>query len=74
MTCYVDPTSGDVYDHTGSKVGNLDGTGWGHSWSGDFPRKALDVLYDALDSDKPSGYNQQLIAEMAAEQIEMGTP
>jgi len=74
MTCYVDSSNGDVYDHTGAVVGNLDGTGWGQSWTGDFPREALDVLYGALDSDKPSGYNQQLIAEIAAEQIEMGTP
>jgi len=70
MTCYVDPSNGNVFDHTGDVVGSIDIT----SWTGDFPREALDVLYDALDSDKPSGYNQQLIAEMAAEQMEMGTP
>lgn len=74
MTCYVDPVSGEVYDHTGAIVGNLDGTGWDRSWSGDFPREALDILREAMDGDQPSAYNQSLLADMASENIEMGTP
>jgi hypothetical protein len=74
MTCYVDPSNGDVYDHKGVIVGNLDNTGWGKSWGGDFPREALDVLRGAMDSTKPSAYNQALLADMASENIKIGTP
>jgi hypothetical protein len=74
MTCYFDPTTGDVFDHTGGKVGNLDGTGWGQSWRGDFPQEVLDILRSAMDGSKPSAYNQSLLADMASENIEQGTP
>ncbi len=75
MTCYFDPSTGDVYDHTGSIVGNLDtDTDWGQSWSGDFPREVLDVLHNAMEGSKPSAYNQELLADMASENIEIGTP
>jgi len=75
MTCYFDATTGDVWDHTGSKVGNLDtDTDWGQSWTGDFPREVLDVLRDAMEGSKPSAYNQSLLADMASENIEEGTP
>lgn len=74
MTCHVDPETGDVFDHTGSIVGNLDGTGWEQSWGGDFPREALDILREAMDGTKPSAYNQALLADMAGENIEIGTP
>lgn len=72
MTCYVDPSNGDVYDHEGTVVGNLDGTGWERSWRGDFPREALDVLREAMEGSKPSAYNQTLLADMASENIEVG--
>jgi len=70
MTCYWDPQTGDVYDHTGSVVGNLDVK----AWSGDFPRDVLDVLRGAMGGSKPSAYNQSLLADMASENIEIGTP
>jgi hypothetical protein len=72
MTCYIDPESGEVYDHTGTKVGTI--SEWGQSWSGDFPTEALDVLREAMDGDQPSAYNQSLLVDMASENIEMGTP
>ena len=74
MTCYFDPSTGDVYDHDGQKVGNLDGTGWDQSWSGDYPREVLDVLRDAMEGTKPSAYNQVLLADMASENIEQAVP
>lgn len=74
MTCYFDPSTGDVYDHQGEKVGNLDGTGWAQSWDGDFPDGVLDILRDAMEADKPSAYNQDLLADMASENVENGTP
>lgn len=75
MTCYIDPNTGDVYDQEGNIVGNLvDEYDWDYSWSGDFPRQALDVLRGAMEGTKPSAYNQALLADMASENIEMGTP
>jgi hypothetical protein len=74
MTCYFAPSTGDVFDHEGTLVGSLDGTGWGQSWSGDFPREVLDILRDAMDGTKPSAYNQALLTDMASENIEQGTP
>jgi len=74
MTCYFDASTGKVYDYTGSQVGSLDGTGWGQSWTGDFPREVLNVLQDAMQETAPSAYNQVLLAEMASENIEEGTP
>lgn len=74
MTCYWDSETDDVYDHGGSKVGDLENTDWGGVWSGDFPREVLDVLREAMDGTKPSAYNQALLADMAAENIEQGTP
>jgi hypothetical protein len=75
MTCYFDPATGDVYDHEGTIVGNLDAdTDWGGSWSGDFPREVLDVLRNAMEATKPSAYNRELLADMASESIERGTP
>lgn len=74
MTCYVDPQNGDVYDHEGTLVGNLvESHDWDRSWSGDFPREALDVLFEARENGR-SAYNQELLFQIAAEQIEMGTP
>lgn len=74
MTCYVDlnGTTMDVYDHEGTLVG--ESIEFGGSWSGDFPREALDVLRDAVEGTKPSAYNQVLLADMASENIEIGTP
>jgi len=74
MTCYWDPKTGDVFDHEGSKVGTLDGSEWGQSWSGDFPREVLGVLRGAMEGTKPSAYNQVLLADMASENIETGQP
>lgn len=74
MTCYFDPATGDVYDHGGTKVGNLSNTDWDGGWSGDFPREVLDVLRGAMEGAKPSAYNQALLADMASENIEEGTP
>lgn len=70
MTCYFDPQMGDVCDHEGQVVGSLDV----QTWTGDFPRDVLDVLRDAMDGTKPSAYNQALLADMASENIEIGTP
>lgn len=75
MTCYWDASTGDVFDHTGTLVGNLgEDTDWNRSWTGDFPREVLDVLYAARDGDQPSSYNQELLFCLSAEQIEEGTP
>jgi hypothetical protein len=75
MTCWVDPETGDVFDHTGSVVGNIiNSHNWEQSWSGDYPDEALDILYQARDVDQTSSYNQQLLFCIAAEQIEIGTP
>jgi hypothetical protein len=74
MTCYFDPsgTTVDVYDHEGNLVGeSIEFSG---SWSGDFPREVLDVLREAMEGSKPSAYNQALLADMAGENIEQGTP
>lgn len=70
MTCYYHPQSGDVYDHEGTVVGSLSAT----TWTGDFPGEALDVLREAMDGNQPSAYNQSLLADMASENIEIGTP
>jgi len=72
MTCYVDPASGDVFDHQGNAVGSI--SDWDGSWSGDFPDSALELLCSAVNESDATGYSQRLIAEMAAEKIEMGTP
>ena len=74
MTCYFDAETGDVFDHEENKVGTLNGTGWGESWDGDFPREVLDVLREAMDGTKPSAYNQDLLADMASENIKQGVP
>ena len=70
MTCYFDPKTGDVYDHEGAVVGTLEV----QSWTGDFPREVLNVLRDAMEGTKPSAYNQVLLADMASENIKIGTP
>ncbi len=70
MTCYWDPQTGDVYDHRENVVGTLDV----QTWSGDFPRDVLDVLRNAMEGSKPSAYNQTLLADMASENIKIGTP
>ncbi len=70
MTCYYDPQTGDVYDHQGTVVGTLDV----QTWTGDFPREVLDVLRQNMEGSKPSAYNQALLADMASENIKIGTP
>lgn len=74
MTCYFDPegTTMDVYDHEGTLVG--ENVEFGGSWNGDFPRDVLDVLRDAMEGSKPSAYNQDLLADMASENIKEGVP
>lgn len=74
MTCYFDPSGStmDVYDHEGTLV--VENFEFGGSWSGDFPREVLDVLYANREGSQPSAYNQELLFCLAAEQIEMGTP
>jgi hypothetical protein len=75
MTCYIDASTGDVYDHAGTVVGNLnEQTDWGQTWRGDYPNEALDVLRKAMTDTKPDGYNQALLIDMASENIEVGTP
>ena len=75
MTCWVDPETGDVYDHEANVVGNLvDSHDWSFSFSGDYPDEAKDVLYNAREGNQPSSYNQELLFNLAADQIEMGTP
>lgn len=74
MTCYFDPDGQamDVYDHDGNLVAeNYDFSG---TWSGDFPREVFDVLRGAMEGSKPSAYNQELLADMASENIKEGTP
>lgn len=75
MTCWWDAITGDVYDHTGTLVGNLlEDTDWDKTWTGEFPHEVLDVLYAAREGNQPSAYNQELLFCLAAEQIEEGTP
>jgi len=75
MTCYVDPQTGDVYDHTETVVGNIeDSHGWNYTWTGDYPNEAVDVLYAARDPDSATAYNQQLLLAVSAGRIEMETP
>lgn len=74
MTWYFDPSGDtmDVYDHTGAKVAS--GREFGGGWNGDYPSEVLDVMYENLEGDQPSAYNQSLIAAASCEQIEEGTP
>lgn len=74
MTCFFDPsgTTMDVFDHQGDLV--AEDVEFGGSWSGDYPNKVLDVLYDARDGDSLNSYNQELLFSLAGEQIEQGTP
>jgi hypothetical protein len=75
MTCHIDVQTGDVYDHTGTVVGNLnEQTDWAQSWRGDYPNEVLDVLREAMTKTKPDAYNQALLIDMASENIEIGTP
>jgi len=75
MTCWFDPDTLDVYDHNGNLVGNVGtDTDFNGTWVSDWPQQTLIVLRNAMEGTKPSAYNQRLIADMASENIERGTP
>jgi len=82
MTWYFDPDGDrmDVYDHTGELVEadtpiNYDDAGEPVGvYGGNFPDRVKDIAYEQMDGSQPSAYNQQLVADMACEQIEQGTP
>lgn len=70
----------DVYDHEGTKVASgvaiafdADGNPVG-VWSGDYPDRVKDIARNQMDGDQPSAYNQGLLSDMAADNIERGTP
>ena len=83
MTWYFQITESstmDVWDHEGEKVAedtpirydeHGDPVG---SYSGEYPDRVKDLAHSHMEGTQPSSYNQQLIADMACDQIERGPP
>lgn len=69
MTWYLDPETGDVYDHNGDVVGTVDGSD-GYT----IPADVYEIMIEAKEGDQPSAYNQNLLMDAATENIELGTP
>ena len=70
MTWYLDPSTGDVYDHTGSVVTTL-------SEPYQVPDDVLAVIGDELDAlvwDLSQTYVQNAMRDALTERIEAGTP
>jgi hypothetical protein len=67
MTWYIDPETGDVYDHNGDRAGSIDGPSIS---DGDI----VAAMREAMDSDGPTLYNQVLLADMATRDFERGLP
>ena len=61
----------DVWDHTGEQI--AENAEWSQTWDG-YPTEVLHYLYDSLEGNQPSEYNQTVIADAAFERIERGHP
>ncbi|MFA9504391.1 hypothetical protein ACERIM_16635 [Natrinema sp. H-ect1] len=62
-----------MYDHEETLVG--ESVEFSGSWDGDdFLREVLHILRDAMVGTKPSAYNQNLLADLASENIKEGVP
>ena len=60
MTWYIDPETGDVYDHNEDVVGSIE-------LPGISDQDMRDAMREAMDGDQPSAYNQTLLADLASQ-------
>lgn len=67
MTWYLDPDTGDIYDHEGTVIKSV-------SEPFAVPDDIYKAMLEAKDGNQPSAYNQSLLMDAATDNIERGSP
>ena len=82
MTWYFEITGEStmtVWDHEGTKIAEdtpvrIENGEPAPNFSGDFPARVKEIARESMEGNQPSAYNQTLLADMATDNIERGTP